>query len=209
MLLTTSTLYGCGGGGSEGTSSQPLPTDGLSNITQDNLSIVGATNNINLHPAALSQLALSAINSLGTENSFSVACGAETSDRATVTIQRQTPGELLYNTNGLYCSKWEYINQSHISYGPVVTELNAVLSYPSLLNRLDNGEGYLKVPLSGEHSLEYTFANEIQQIHTFQNASQYTNLGGFFLLTDAEVSQTHDLINNTTAIDLSSASLPS
>ncbi len=216
LLLTTSTLYGCGGGGSEGTSSQPLPTDELSNITQDNLSIVGATNNINLYPAALSQLALSAINSLGTENSFSVACGAETSDRATVTIQRQTPDEFSSNDtinlslvncfttlmDSTALSGNISINLSHISYGPVVTELNAVLSYPSLLNQLENGEGYLNVPLSGEHSLEYTFANDIQQIHTFQNASQYTNLGDFFLLTDAEISQTHDLINNTTAMDM-------
>jgi len=214
LLLTTSTIYGCGGG--EGASSQPLTTDGLSNITQDNLSIVGATNNVNLYPAALSQLALSAINSLGTKNSFSVPCGAEASDRATITIQRQTPGEFSSNDtinlslvncfttlmDATALSGNISIDVSHISYGPVVTELNAVLSYPSLLNQLDNGEGYLNVPLSGEHSLEYTFANDIQQIHTFQNASQYTNLGNFFLLTDAEVSQTHDLISSTTAMDM-------
>ncbi|UPW18762.1 hypothetical protein M0C34_00365 [Agarivorans sp. TSD2052] len=219
LLLTTSSMYGCGGGGgggSEAGDKQPLPADGLSNITQDDLSIVGATNNINLYPAALSQLALSAINSLGKRDSFSVACGPELSDTATINIQRQTPGEFssndIINISLVNCYTTLMdstaltgnisIDVSHISYGPVLTELNAILSYPSLLNQLDNGEGLIGVAMSGEHSLAYTFANEIQQIDSFQSSSQYTNLGDFFLLTDAEVTQTHDLINNTTAMDM-------
>ncbi|MEE1676250.1 hypothetical protein SNR37_001582 [Agarivorans aestuarii] len=216
FLLTTGSLFGCGGGGGSGSPENTNPSDGRSNITQENLSIVGAANNINLYPAALSQLTLSAINSLGRHDSFSVACGPELSDTATINIQRQTPGE--YSSNDVisislvncYSTLMDStalsgnieLDLSHISYGPVLTELTATLSYPSLLNQLDTGEGLIAVPLSGEHSLTYTFANEIQQVDSFQSSTQYTNLGDFFLLTEAKVSQTHDLINNTTAMDM-------
>lgn len=216
FLLTTSSLYGCGGGGGSGETKPTTPTDGRSNITLENLSIVGAANNINLYPAALSQLTLSAINSLGTRDSFSVACGPELSDTATITIQRQTPGEFSSNDTisislvNCYTTLMDStalsgnieLELSHISYGPVLTELTATLSYPNLLNQLDTGEGLINVPLGGEHSLTYTFTNQIQQIDSFQGSTQYTNLGDFFLLTDAEVSQTHDLINNTTVMDM-------
>ncbi|GAD00261.1 hypothetical protein [Agarivorans albus] len=218
ITAATTFLFGCGGSSSDAIE-PPKPNSHLSDVSQENLSVVKRVSSISLYPAELSKIAVSGLNTLGLEESYFGTC-SNRDGSFEITPQRQVKGE--FNANDTVTISWSgcyspqldlrntegdlSIHIESVNYQQQVTELSAVIKYSNIVGnkyiKLDEGGVRESQSISGEHSIKYVFENEAQQVHSFHTPNQTTQITPNFIINDVSIHQSHDLYNNLTSIDI-------